>query len=133
MLDKTKVFNGPFDLVFLAGATEKYKVAGLKKDSVAFSVEPQTEDLEDNSKDLYGYLAKAEVSFSELDTADLGKVQDATIDTVEIQFPVKGKKVIIGDPTNIIPSVDGLKTKITVEKFSASADIADVFSITSIS
>jgi hypothetical protein len=133
MLDKTKTFNGPFDLVLLAAAVEKYTVSGLKKDSVALSVEPQSEELEDNSKDLYAYLAKAEVSFSELDTTDLESIQDKTIDHAEIRFTSKGKKIVIAGPTNIIPSVDGLKTKISIEKFSASPNISDAFAIEAIS
>jgi len=132
MLTKAKVFNGPYDLVLLAEAVEKYKASGLKKDSIAFSVEPQFDELEDGSKDLWGYLAKAEATFSELDTTDLGSIQDATIDGVEIQFTGKDKKIVITNPTNIIPSVDGLKTKITIEYLSDSPDIADAFAIEAI-
>jgi hypothetical protein len=133
MLNKTKVFNGPFDLVLLAGEVEKYTVSGLKKDSVALSVEPQSEDLEDFSKDVYGYIAKAEVSFSELDTTDMTSIQDPTIDSAEIRFTGKSKKIVVDDPTNIIPSVDSLKTKISIEKFSASSAISDAFAIEAIS
>jgi len=142
MLTKTKVFNGPFDLVLLAIKLDeqgeplepeeweaKYTVSGLKKDSVAMSVEPQSEDLEDFSKDVYGYIAKAEVTFSELDTTDLTNIQDEAITKAEIQFPAKNKKIVITDPMNIIPSVDGLKTKISIEKFSVGADITDAFDI----
>jgi|GEM_PF-2516002 len=133
MLTKAKVFNGPFDLVLLADAVEKYTVSGLKKDSVALSVEPQSEDLEDNSKDLYAYLAKAEISFSEVDSTDLESIQDSTIDKAEIRFTGKSKKIVISDPTSIIPSIDGLKTKISIEKFSGSSAISDAFSIEEIS
>jgi len=132
MLDKTKVINGPFNLVLLAGEVEKFKLEGLKKDSVAFSVEPQSEDIEDGSKDLYAYLAKADVTFSQLDTTDLGNIQDPTIDSVEIRFTVKGKKIVISAPTNIIPSIDSLKTKIAIEKLSNTPNIADAFDLEAI-
>jgi len=126
MIDKQKVLNGPFNLVLSTGSTEKYRIEGLKKDSITFGVENQVEELEDYSEDVYGRMLTAEVSFSELDITDLSNIEDETIDKIRIEFPVKGKYLEFSEPSSVQSSIDGLKTKIKIKKFVAGKDWTDV-------
>jgi len=146
MLEKSVIFNGPFNLVLLSYKLDDqgiptseleliYSLAGLINDSVTIAVKPQSENLEDFSKDIYANLVSAEVVFSELAPSDIENIRTAIIDVIEIQFLDKNKKFVITNPTNIIFSVEGLKTKIKIEKISIGAnitvgtDITDAFNI----
>lgn len=130
MLTKTKIINGPFNLTLMAGIVEKYIITGLKKDALTLSVENQVEELEDGSEDFQGRTLSAEATFSQLDSADLGSIEDDTVDSVVVEFPSKNKTVTIATPGSILASVDNLKTKITIKKFAASRAWDDLFTIT---
>jgi len=117
-LDKTKVLNGPFNIVAMASAVEKMNYAGLKKDSLTLSTEDVVEELEDRTTDLVGRTMTAELVISELDTTSLADINDL-IDSVEITFPNKTKKITITSPDEVRPKVEGGKTKVTIKKFVA--------------
>ncbi|MDZ7821565.1 MAG: hypothetical protein U5N26_06995 [Candidatus Marinimicrobia bacterium] len=117
-LDKAKVLNGPFNITATADTTEVFGYTGLKKDTLSLSTEDHAEELEDRKTDLIGRTLTAELTISELDTADLGSINDE-IDNIEITFPNKSKKITIATPDEVRPSIEGGKTKITVKKFSA--------------
>ncbi|MCF7801096.1 MAG: hypothetical protein K9N34_03665 [Candidatus Marinimicrobia bacterium] len=130
MLDKTKIINGPFNLILMAAAVEIYTITGLKKDALALGVENQVEELEDGSEDFLGRLLTAEATFSQLNGADLTSIEDDTVDSVVVEFPSKNKTVTIAAPGSILASVDNLKTKITIKKFASSKVWDDLFTIT---
>ena len=130
MLDKTKIINGPFNLILMAAAVEIYTITGLKKDALSLSVENQVEELEDGSEDFLGRMLTAESTFSQLNGVDLTSIEDDTVDSVVVEFPSKNKTVTIAAPGSILASVDNLKTKITIKKFASSKVWDDLFTIT---
>ena len=123
-MDAAKVLNGPITMICYTGETETLKVEGVKKDVLSLNTEDEVEELEDRTSDLIGRTGTAELTTSELDGTDFGKVKD-TIDKVEFLFPNKSKKVTFTKPATVAdglgwmvrPKVDNGKTKITVKVF----------------
>lgn len=123
-MDAAKVLNGPITMIGYTAEVETVKIEGVKKDVLSLNTEDEVEELEDRTSDLIGRTGTAELTTSELDGTDFGKVKD-TIDKVEFLFPNKSKKVIFTKPTSVSeglgwmvrPKVDNGKTKITVKVF----------------
>ena len=117
-LDKTKVLNGPFNIIGNADSVEKFSFTGLKKDSITLNTEDTVEELEDRKTDLIGRTLTVELVVSESDTTDMADINDL-IDDIKITFPNKSKMITITDPDEVRPKLEGGKTKITIKKFVA--------------
>jgi hypothetical protein len=119
MVDKTKVMNGPFSVDFLDGAGESVlttPITGRLKDAISLSTENLSEDLEDGSRDVYAKKLTCDITLSELDTAREDEIEDSSVASMEVSFTAKGRKLVVDTPNTITTSLDGLKTKISIEK-----------------
>lgn len=133
-IDKTKVLSGsPYSISFLdVGDVEVLGVTGIRnRDTVAFSAEPVTEELEDGSTDLYGYNVNIEFTYSEIVAGTLNAVQNAV--KAKITLIAKGK--IIENATaflSVIPSLDNFKSKIVATAYVPGNDWNDIFTISDV-